>query len=441
MTMSGTDRPGDDETRPLRVPSGEEATREIRAPVADEEATQEIRTDEPARKTGARKAQTGRAGTGKAGTGKAGTGKAGTGKGPAGRVRAGRVPADQPAGAAPAPEPHVAAPERAADSAAADPSGVGEQAGAGDLASEAAATAEPASEAAGTAEPASEPRPVKRDPPRDSEILVTATSNAMSDLPRFGEEPAESVEEPGGEYEDTGGIPVGRRRRFSAAGAVIGLLLGLLGFALVVQLRSNATDPELAASRPEDLVRILSDLDARQDRLRGEIAALEDSQRQLASGAQGREAALEEARRRADQLGILAGTLPAQGSGLQISFVPGKDGIPAATVLDAVEELRGAGAEAMQIAGAGSPAVRIVASTYFADARDGLVVDGAHLAGPYTLVVIGGPQTMHTALNIPGGVVDTVRQRGGNVIVQESDAVRVTALHQVGAPRFARPVS
>jgi uncharacterized protein YlxW (UPF0749 family) len=437
MTMSHTDRPGDEETRPLRVPSGEDATREIRVPVADEEATQEIRTDEPARKTGARKPQAGRAGTGEAGTGEAGTGeagtgKAGTGKGPAGRVRAGRAPADQPAAAAPAPEPHVTAPERAADSAAADPSGAGEQAPAGDLASEAAG-----------------------DTPRDSEILVTATSNVMSDLPRSGEEPAESVEEPsgeveepggeyeepGGEYEEPGGIPVGRRQRFSAAGAVIGLLLGLLGFALVVQLRSNATDPELAASRPEDLVRILSDLEARQDRLRGEIAALEDSQRQLASGAQGREAALEEARRRADQLGILAGTLPAQGSGLQISFVPGKDGIPAATVLDAVEELRGAGAEAMQIVGAGGPAVRIVASTYFADARDGLVVDGAHLAAPYTLVVIGGPQTMHTALNIPGGVVDTVRQRGGNVIVQESDAVRVTALHQVAIPRFARPVS
>jgi uncharacterized protein YlxW (UPF0749 family) len=110
-------------------------------------------------------------------------------------------------------------------------------------------------------------------------------------------------------------------------------------------------------------------------------------------------------------------------------------------VLDAVEELRGAGGEAMQITGQGSPAVRVVASTYFSDARDGLVVDGAHLAAPYTLLVIGDPQTMRTALNIPGGVVDTVRQRGGNVIVQESEAVRVTALHQVGTPKFAHPVS
>jgi uncharacterized protein YlxW (UPF0749 family) len=256
-------------------------------------------------------------------------------------------------------------------------------------------------------------------------------------------EPADAYgEEPGGEYEpDPAGRPAGVARRFSAAGAVIGLLLGVLGFALVVQLRSNATDPGLATARPEDLVRIVSDLDGRQDRLRQEIASLEASQRQLASGAQGQPAALEEARRHADELGILAGTLPAQGPGLQVRFVAGSEAIAASTVLDAVEELRGAGAEAMQISGEGGPPVRVVASTYFADTRGGLVVDGARLAAPYTLLVIGDPQTMHTALNIPGGVVDMVHQRGGNVIVQESDAVGLTALHQVGAPRYARPVS
>jgi uncharacterized protein YlxW (UPF0749 family) len=245
-------------------------------------------------------------------------------------------------------------------------------------------------------------------------------------------------EGPGG---DGAGAAEPRRRRFSSAGAVIGLLLGLLGFALVVQLRSNDADAQLSTSRPEDLVRILSDLDARQDRLRSEIATLEDSQRQLASGAQGREAALAEARRRADELGILAGTLPAQGPGLTITFVAGSEPTRASVILDAVEELRGAGAEAMQIGGAGSPAVRVVAATYFVDDGTGLTVDGRHLTGPYTLVVIGDAQTMQTALNIPGGVVDTVRQHGGNVIVQESGTVSVTALRQAGALKYAHPTS
>jgi uncharacterized protein YlxW (UPF0749 family) len=229
-------------------------------------------------------------------------------------------------------------------------------------------------------------------------------------------------------------------RRFSAAGAAIGLLLGLLAFALVTQLRATPEDPELAASRPEDLVRILSDLDARQERLRGEIAALEETERQLASGAQGREAALAEARRRAEQLGILAGTLPAQGPGLEVRFSAGGEPVAASLILDGVEELRGAGAEAMEITGADGVRVRIVASTYFVDAGPQLLVDGQKLTAPYTIVAIGDPRTMQTAMNIPGGVVDAVRQRGGNVTTREVDPARITTLHQAVPPRYAEPV-
>ncbi|MGC9667765.1 DUF881 domain-containing protein [Planosporangium sp. 12N6] len=294
-----------------------------------------------------------------------------------------------------------------------------------------------------------DPRPPAGDAePSRADAPVTPDASTPPVLPDAltGAGDADEVPVTTGDADDvpatTGAGPrAGRSGRVSSAGAIIALLLGLLGFALVVQLRSNATDPELATARPEDLVRILSDLDSRSDRLRQEIASLEASQRQLASGAQGQAAAVEEARRRADELGILAGTLPAQGRGLELTFTAGSEALPASTLLDAVEELRGAGAEAMQIAGADGRPVRIVASTYFADAKGGLTVDGVRLTGPYRLVVIGDPQTMHTALNIPGGVVDTVHQRGGNVIVQESDVVGVTALHQVAAPRYARPVS
>ncbi|MET7398109.1 DUF881 domain-containing protein [Dactylosporangium sp. NPDC005572] len=230
------------------------------------------------------------------------------------------------------------------------------------------------------------------------------------------------------------------QRRPLAANTIIALLLALLGFALVVQFKARNSDAELAAARPEDLVRILSDLDSQQDRLRQDIAALEETRRQLDSGAQGRDAALAEARRRADELGILAGTLPAEGPGLEITLNAGSEPIQAATMLDAVEELRGAGAEAMQIGGANGAAVRIVASTYFVDGGDGrLVVAGSTLSPPYMIMVIGGPDTMRTALNIPGGVVDSVRQHGGTVSLREVDPVRVTALHTAGELRYAKP--
>ncbi|RKR93184.1 uncharacterized protein YlxW (UPF0749 family) [Micromonospora pisi] len=234
--------------------------------------------------------------------------------------------------------------------------------------------------------------------------------------------------------------PVAGRSRWSGASVIIAVLLALLGFTLVVQLKSNSADPELAATRQEDLVRILSDLESQEERLRQDIAGLEESQRQLASGAQGRQAALDEATRRADELGILAGRLPARGPGLTVTFSAGAKPVEAATLLDAVQELRGAGAEAMQISGGGG-AVRIVASTFFLDDGAGVAVSGKRLTGPYTITVIGDPSTMRTALNIPGGVVASVTGDGGNVTVQEREVVDVSTLSAPLDLKHARPVS
>lgn len=230
-------------------------------------------------------------------------------------------------------------------------------------------------------------------------------------------------------------------RMVSSATVMIAVLVALLAFTLVVQVKSNSTDPTLAAARQEDLVRILSDLEARERRLREDIASLEESQRQLTSGAEGRQAALQEATRRGDELGILAGTLPARGPGLRVQFTGGNKPVRAAALLDAVQELRGAGAEAMQIAGGDGEVERIVASTYFLDADGGVSVSGRRLTAPYTITVIGDPKTMRTALNIPGGVVESVSGDGGNVTIQEYEVVDVTALVDPKNLRHARPVS
>jgi uncharacterized protein YlxW (UPF0749 family) len=233
------------------------------------------------------------------------------------------------------------------------------------------------------------------------------------------------------------------RGRLSAADVIIGLLVGLLAFAFVMQVKSNAGDSQLANARQDDLVRILSDLNAREERLREEIATLEATVGQLGAGAQGREAVLAEARRRADELGILAGTLGARGEGLVVRLRSGAEPIPAATVLEAVEELRGAGAEALQIAGANGRVVRIVASTYFADGGAGagvLLVDGTGLIAPYILTVIGPAATMRTALTIPGGVSDAVGRDGGTVMVDEPGEVTVDAIHVSRGLQHARPV-
>jgi uncharacterized protein YlxW (UPF0749 family) len=233
------------------------------------------------------------------------------------------------------------------------------------------------------------------------------------------------------------------RPRATRAQALVALLCALLGFALVAQVRTHAGDG-LATARQTDLVGILDSLSQRSDRMRLEIAQQQATLDKLTSGADRTKAALDEARERAKTLGILAGTAPAVGSGIVLHIESG-GGLTADMLLDAVQELRDAGGEAMQIEGAPAhgvdvgPAVRLVAASYFVDSDGAVVVDGVKLAPPYNLRVIGDPHTLAAAMRIPGGVLDSLRSKDASGSVVQLDRVEITALRSITAPQHARP--
>ncbi|MEP6695926.1 MAG: DUF881 domain-containing protein [Pseudonocardiales bacterium] len=227
-------------------------------------------------------------------------------------------------------------------------------------------------------------------------------------------------------------------RRQGRAGLLIAVLLALLGFALAVQVRSNEASA-LPAARQEDLVRILDDLSARETRLRAEINELQVAQAKISASGNGTDAALQEARQRTADLGVLAGTVPAHGPGLSLTLTEGNRHVAAEVLLDALEELRGAGAEAVQFGDNSGRRVRVGASTWFGDTDSGVAVDGAHLKAPYLIIAIGDPATMAAALNIPGGVTDTVRQAGAGLRIDQSRLLVVSALRPLQAPQYARP--
>jgi uncharacterized protein YlxW (UPF0749 family) len=221
--------------------------------------------------------------------------------------------------------------------------------------------------------------------------------------------------------------------------AVAGLLL-VLGFALVVQVRSTRTTGPLTNARQEDLVQILDDLGNRSSRLRQEIDGLTATREQLTSGSGASAAALAEATRRTRVLGVLAGTLPATGPGVVITISDPNTKVSASVLLDALEELRNAGAEAVQLGGADTKqSVRVVAQTALADDPKGVVVDGTLLRAPYRFTVVGDPGTLAGALGIPGGIEDVVGNQGGRVDIVRPARVTVGALRVLSTPRYARP--
>lgn len=223
------------------------------------------------------------------------------------------------------------------------------------------------------------------------------------------------------------------------------LLCALLGFAVVVQVRSTQ-EAGLEGLRQTDLVRILDDVSERSARLRAEARDLEVTRARVTNGSTGSRAALEEAQERSRVLGILAGTLPATGPGIELTISDPQGKIESSVLLDALQELRDAGAEAVEISSLDGPAVRVVASTSFVDPAGGehgrpsrVEVDGTELTSPYRFRVIGDPRTLAAALDIPGGVLDVLRQNDAQGVVTQRDEVAITSLRAAPSARYARP--
>ncbi len=212
------------------------------------------------------------------------------------------------------------------------------------------------------------------------------------------------------------------------------MLTALLGFAIAVQVHANSSPDNLANLRDEDLIGILDNQNARADRLRQQIADLQRTLRQLTTSGDRSAAARRQASQQAAALAVLLGTVPARGPGVIVSITDPRTRLSGEDLLDVVEELRGAGAEAIQFGG-----VRVSTDTAFTGAAGSVRVGGTPVSPPYRVLAIGGAKTMDTALNIPGGVGATVRAAGGELRVAERSALTISAVRTLPAPRYAHP--
>lgn len=220
------------------------------------------------------------------------------------------------------------------------------------------------------------------------------------------------------------------RPKATRAQLAVGVLCLLLGFAAAVQVRSNRSDSTFATARQDELVGVLDNLSQRSLRLRSDIRELEETRSQLERDSRGN-TAVEEARRRATTYGLLAGTVPAAGPGIELTISDPGRRIRAAVLLDALQELRDAGAEVVQIND-----VRVGVNTYFLDTPGGGVsVDRTAMRPPYRFLVIGEPRTLAAALDIPGGVMETLRNSGATGRVTQRTTVEIHAVRSPGAGR------
>jgi len=216
---------------------------------------------------------------------------------------------------------------------------------------------------------------------------------------------------------------------------VVGVLLAVVGFAAVTQVRANQTDDTYSGQREQELIDILSALAGTRQRAEDEIAELEQVRDNLQDDTSKREAALEQAQDDVDELSVLAGLVPVTGPGIRITIVEDTGRVSLSSLLDTIQELRTVGAEAMQLNGT----VRIVAQTSFEETEGGFLVDGELVEAPYVLDVIGEPSVLAPALEFLLGPRAQLEEDGAELDVDELSSIDIEAVHESEEPDFSTP--
>ena len=242
------------------------------------------------------------------------------------------------------------------------------------------------------------------------------------------------TEHPHGKHE----LPT-RTRSQLVFGVLAVLLCLVLGVAIATQVRQTESGDSLETARPADLLVLLDSLQQREAALSTEVTELQRTLASLQAAGSSDQAAIDNARARLAALSILIGTVGATGPGVTVVIDDPSAGVSAETMLDVINELRAAGAEAMEIR-AGERTLRVGVDTWVVGNPGALEIDDTVLSPPYSVLAIGDPPTLAAALNIPGGAVDSVERVGGSMTIQQSDRVDVTALRQPKPRQYAQPV-
>jgi len=216
---------------------------------------------------------------------------------------------------------------------------------------------------------------------------------------------------------------------------IVGLLLAILGFAAVVQVRANNTDDTYAGQNQQDLIDVLDALAGARQRQDAELSRLAKVHDSLRNDSTKRQAAVDQANGEVADLQILAGLVPVTGPGIRITITEDTGQVKVSSMLDTIEELRTVGAEAMQINGK----VRIVAQTAFEPDSGGFLVDGHQVQAPYVIDVIGDPDVLSGAMNFALGPKQQLIDDGAQVQVAQLSSLDIEAVSTRDRTKDASP--
>ncbi|MCZ7531058.1 MAG: DUF881 domain-containing protein [Acidimicrobiia bacterium] len=209
----------------------------------------------------------------------------------------------------------------------------------------------------------------------------------------------------------------------TAGRLLVAIVAAAMGFLLISQLNTaDDLSEQLEAESETDLTVIFARLNDESAALQAELTDLQIQLQVLESSAEQDSLARAAAESELSQLEILAGTVGARGPGVKLRIDDPNGELESGDMLDLVQELRDAGAEAIAI-----DDQRVGAATSFGGEPSAVTVDGTRLPPSFEVLAIGDPATLEGGLAIRGGALELLQAEG-------SIAVAVTAQTELEVP-------
>jgi len=205
-----------------------------------------------------------------------------------------------------------------------------------------------------------------------------------------------------------------RRMRNQLTIAAVSFVLGLL---VVTQLRAQASGSGLGGMSSQDLTVFVANLNAGIDERRQEIAALERDLATLSANQDRGIVSLGQVREELSSIRAYAGLEAVAGPGVSVTVDGPIDG---PTLEDLINELRGAGAEAIAVDG-----IRVVAGSAVTGGPGEVEIEGSRLDDPFEVSAIGGAETLTGSLTRSGGIVAQVAATSPDVTLTVTPVERL----------------
>lgn len=215
-----------------------------------------------------------------------------------------------------------------------------------------------------------------------------------------------------------------------------------LGFLLSMQFKSQAEHraaSNIPSRRIEDMTSLLKESEEKRETLEKSIISLREEMVKLKNNSDNNQS-------ESKSTLVLTGTTPVKGQGIIVTLNDSKEVLekgenPANGIvhnedlLKVANELNASGAEAISINGN-----RLIATSEISCAGPTILINKNRVAPPFEIKAIGKTETMVAALEMRGGILETVKFFGLEAKIEKKDEVTVPAYTGTVDFKYSKPI-